>query len=165
MTLSMKNTKAEIIKALEEEGKVFSRNLKKEELLKLYKVRNFEEEPLKEEKFEIVPKTQTIQKIQTEEKIEEDKGNKENLTMVEEYFDFLKLGGFNYKVDKDLIIIFANKKHIFVKVDIEKNWAHVFTILNKKISEDMKENKANARNILTLKSLKALKSYTLSNAK
>lgn len=98
--------------------------------------------------------------------IEENPQNEENETIEEdvnmlfEFAEFLKLQGAEYVIDNNVFLINGPKKKICVRIDLDTNFAHVFTVLNKK--EFKKEN---ARNILTLKSLKACKSYTISNLK
>lgn len=91
-------------------------------------------------------------------------------TMHEQYIEFLNELNANYTVeqidDNEFnFIIIANKKHIFVKINNITNHSNVFTVLNKYMSNDLQQIKMYARNILTLKSLKATKSYTLSNMK
>lgn len=144
----------------------FDEKMTKKQLIELYE--NLTKN-VKNEKFEIVSKNETIQTIQNND---ENKNNFENSKnddddVISQYLTFLLQNNLQYKIDyeKFTIIVIANKKHIFTKIDIEKNHFYVFTILNKKLSNDMNENKKNSRNILTLKSLRALKSYTLSNCK
>lgn len=84
-----------------------------------------------------------------------------------DYIAFLSENELQYNVENNLIVVSAIKKHIFVEISQinEKLNIHVYTILNKKMTDNMNESKKHARNILNLKSIKALKSYTISNSK
>lgn len=115
----------------------------------------------KEQKFEIVSTSETIQNIQ--EVAVEVVSNEEtiqNIQMNQEFEKFLTENTVTYmKFDiGDGVInyeITGLKKKVFVKIDNSLEISNVFTIPNKK--ENLREN---ARNILTLKSLKATKSFT-----
>lgn len=84
-----------------------------------------------------------------------------------DYIAFLFENELQYNVENNQIIVSAIKKHIFVEIGQinGKLNIHVYTILNKKMTDNLNESKKHARNILNLKSIKALKSYTISNSK
>lgn len=160
--MNVKMTKNELMNVLTNENIKFDKKMTKIQLIELY------ENHKQFKKFEIVSTNQTIATI---EKIENESQNNENVNenfdenMTNEYIDFLNENELNYQFENNQFCVFANKKHIFVKIDNDTNFANVFTILNKKYSNDINEIKLNARNILTLKSIRALKSYTNAQSK
>lgn len=114
--------------------------------------------------------------IENEEKTNEQTINEQQQnaadekTMHEKYIDFLNELNAKYTIQQTddneyNFVIIANKKHIFIKINNITNHSNVFTVLNKYMSNDLQQIKMHARNILTLKSLKATKSYTISNMK
>lgn len=178
--LTIENTKNEMIKFLQQNEISFNAKMKKNELFDL--IEKFENskneivvneivllnemnETLTNEKFNHFDEIAIIENIENENIENENVSNFE--TIKNEYIEFLNNHNCIYNFDNDIFHVNANKKQIFVKLIENDNDIHfyVFTILNNKFSNDMKQNKLFARNILTLKSLKACKSYTISNIK
>lgn len=110
-----------------------------------------------------------IQNPKTENIVKNENENENDIVKqtFNDYIAFLFENELQYNVENNQIIVSAIKKHIFVEISQinEKLNIHVYTILNKKMTDDMNESKKHARNILNLKSIKALKSYTISNSK
>jgi hypothetical protein len=160
-------TKKQLCEKLQQLNIECSMKMKIDELRKLYE--NSQNSQKSTNSIAIVSNNETIQTIQNNETNDDNFENtqtNENVNeMLQNYIEFLNENELIHKIQNNVINVNCVKKQIFVKIDCEKNYAHVFTILNKKLSNDMNENKKYARNILTLKSLRALKSYTMSNAK
>lgn len=152
-------TKNEIIVKLTEMNVKFDKKLKKDELFEL--LQNCENS-----KNEIVIVSQN--ELIVNENIEFENVS-QNETIVENmsnnYIQFLNDNNLQFEQKNDNFIVICNKKHIFVNIDNDMDICTVFTILNKKMTNNVNECLIHKRNILTLKSLKALKSYTISNSK
>jgi hypothetical protein len=167
MTMTMKNTKNEMIQFLQ--SKNVNANFNKMTKLNLFTLCEKYVE-INENEIALIENENKIAIVENVENIKNENVENENiendtLSMYDEYISFLYEQNAIFKIENDIIIVIANKKHIFVKIDDDKNYSYVFTILNKKMSNDLHECKKHARNILTLKSIRATKSYTISNMK
>jgi hypothetical protein len=183
MTMTMKNTKNEIMNELKNYNLKFNEKMTKQQLFDLLQFQqnaiknvtqiveqnlllNEMHNSLIDEKLnhfnELIEINENCENSQNDENCENLFDNIKN-----EYCQFLNEQNAIFKYENEIFHINANKKQIFIKlIEIDENiHYHVFTILNNKFSNDMQKNKLFARNILTLKSLKACKSYTISNMK
>lgn len=119
------------------------------------------------EKFAIVSTNETIANVQTIENeisietiVETIETNANIETMSNEYELFLNQNNYEFSknsIDENEIdyIITGLKKTLYIKIHNNLNISNVATILNNR-----EQIRANCRNILTLKSLKATKSFT-----
>lgn len=128
---------------------------------------------VQEVKNEIVLKTETIANIATVNEIvpvletiqAEQEIVSDSETMSKLYELFLKENDCEYSKFETLpslhlYTVYGLKKTLYIKIDSELNISQVATILNGR-EQEVK----NCRNILTLKSLKATKSYTKAQIK
>ena len=144
-------TKTEIMAVLTEKGISFKKSMKVDQLKALL------ESASTENAVAVVENT-----VATIEAPETASGEE---TMITEYVKFLNQNDLPFMEKNGKFIVNCSKKTVFVEIDLEYDVASVYTILNKKITDDPKVNHMNRRNILNLKSLKALRSYTISNSK
>lgn len=85
------------------------------------------------------------------------------LSLEDEYENFLQENQLGYSFVNGTFIVDGPKKTVYVKVDLENGFFYVFSVLNKFLGGDVFNQEAirlHARNKLTLKSLKAAKSFT-----
>lgn len=118
-------------------------------------------------KNEKIEKNVKVEKTAKTKKTTAKKSTKKNETkkheLFVEYQNFVNDNIATLKIETfndTQIILYCNKKIVKVEFDFENTHFHVKTILNK-FDNDNKF----ARNILTLKSMKALKSYTICHSK
>lgn len=166
MTKLIKFTKTQLIAMLKNVNIECDEKMTKTQLIELYDNYIIECQKI-QSKNSIAIIENNLQIIENDENENFENNENENIdNMTIQFANFLQFEiDCNYSIENDMFCIFANKKHIFIKIDNEQNFAFVFTILNKKMSNNMNENKLHARNILTLKSLKATKSFTICHMK
>lgn len=170
-----KMTKNELLDLAKNTGCIFNAKMKKSELIALLKKNEDEvyammNESITNEKlshFEgssnslaIIENEVATIAIENAE-IPHEEETKTN-PMMTEYAEFLQnmYADYNYTIHDDSFLVQGPKKLVAVKFDEISGHAFVYTILNTKpVSPEF------ARNILTLKSMKAVKSYTASNMK
>ena len=101
-----------------------------------------------------------MDQMQNEESPKEDA---KPLTIEDEYETFLQELNIGYSYSGGTFIVDGPKKTVYVKIDIENEHFMVFSVLNKFLEGNVFNAEAirlHARNKLTLKSLKAAKSFT-----
>jgi hypothetical protein len=164
--LNMKMKKAEMTAKLEELKIPYQEKMTKEELIQAYN--DCAPEAAFEAATELALNSSAVAEIEETIEYQEIPVEEENeASMAKDFKEFciLDMELFTDQFNENSFRVHGLKKTVFVQIDPEKNHAYVFTILNKKLSDDQEANKRAARNILTLKSLKALKSYTITQTK
>lgn len=156
--MNLKMNKEEMQEILRGSNLSFEEKMTKKELLAIWENSQNKEE-ISENSLAIIETGISVKPLENEEIKEDHKEEVQTLSF--EYEEVLKeLGAEYYTPEENVFLIQGPKKKIAVLINNDLGNGFVYTVLNKK--EFKKEN---ARNILTLKSLKALKSYTISNLK
>lgn len=156
--LTVKNTKAEIISELRGLGVKFDEKLTKAQLIEIYEIALKEKNEAEEKGLTVLNMEITLNPLEKEEELKYEPLDDKLSSQYEAFLNENQIE--YYSPEEDVFLIQGPKKKICVKIDDLNTRGFVYTVLNKK--EFKREN---ARNILTLKSLKALRSYTFSNLK